>query len=76
MPFYKDHVYPYLVNALGNPKPIETIRQRLVPLAQGRVLEIGIGPGVNFVHYDPTRVTKVNSLLKQKGGEIWSVGPD
>jgi SAM-dependent methyltransferase len=67
MPFYKDHVYPHLVNALGNPKPIETIRQRLVLLAQGKVLEIGVGPGVNFVHYDPTRVTKVYALEPTPG---------
>ena len=59
MPFYKDHVYPYLVSALGNPKPIEDIRRRIVPLAQGIVLEIGVGPGVNFVHYDPAKVNKV-----------------
>lgn len=62
MPFYRDHVYPYLVSALGNPKPIEEIRQRIVPLAQGSVLEIGVGPGVNFVHYDPARVNKVYAL--------------
>jgi hypothetical protein len=53
MPFYRDHVYPHLVSALGNPKPIEDIRRRIVPLAQGNVLEIGVGPGVNFTHYDP-----------------------
>jgi hypothetical protein len=59
MPFYRDHVYPHLVSALGNPKPIEDIRRRIVPLAQGNVLEIGVGPGVNFTHYDPARVSKV-----------------
>ena len=32
MPFYKDHVYPYLVSALGNPKPIEDIRR---PFSEG-----------------------------------------
>ncbi len=26
------------------------------------MLEIGVGPGVNFVHYDPTRVSKVYAL--------------
>ena len=62
MPFYKDHVYPHLVSALGNPKPIEDIRRRIVPLAQGDVLEIGVGPGVNFVHYDPAKVAKLGSM--------------
>jgi SAM-dependent methyltransferase len=67
MPFYKNHVYPHLVSALGNPKPIEDIRRRLIPLAQGSVLEIGVGPGVNFSHYDPARVGKVYALEPNPG---------
>jgi SAM-dependent methyltransferase len=67
MPFYKDHVYPYLVSALGNPKPIDDIRRRIVPLAQGSVLEIGVGPGVNFTHNDPARVTNVYALEPNPG---------
>jgi SAM-dependent methyltransferase len=67
MSFYRDHVYPHLVRTLGDPKPIQTIRQRLVPLAQGTVLEIGVGPGMNFVHYDPTKVTKVYALEPNPG---------
>ena len=67
MPFYKDHVYPYLVSALGNPKPIDDIRRRIVPFAQGSVLEIGVGPSVNFTHYDPARVTNVYALEPNPG---------
>ena len=67
MPFYKDHVYPLLVSALGNPKPIDDIRRRIVPLAQGSVLEIGVGPGVNFTHYDPARVSNVYALEPNPG---------
>jgi len=67
MPFYKDHVYPHLVSALGNPKPIDDIRRRIVPLAQGNVLEIGVGPGVNFVHYDQAKVNKVYALEPNPG---------
>jgi SAM-dependent methyltransferase len=67
MPFYRDHVYPHLVSVLGNPKPIDDIRRRIVPLAQGRVLEIGVGPGVNFSHYDPARVSKVYALEPNPG---------
>jgi len=67
MPFYKDHVYPYLVSALGNPKPIDDIRRRIVPLAHGSVLEIGVGPGANFTHYDRGRVTNVYALEPNPG---------
>ncbi len=62
MPFYTDHIYPQLVRMPGNPKPIRDVRQRIVPLAQGIVLEIGVGPGVNFVYYDPARVRKLYAL--------------
>jgi ubiquinone/menaquinone biosynthesis C-methylase UbiE len=67
MAFYKNHVYPHLVSLLGNPPPIQKIRQRIVPLAQGEVLEIGVGPGVNFVHYDAAKVTKVYALEPNPG---------
>jgi ubiquinone/menaquinone biosynthesis C-methylase UbiE len=67
MPFYRDHVYPHLVAILGNPKPVQKIRKQLVPLAQGKVLEIGVGPGVNFVHYDPTKVNKLDALEPNPG---------
>jgi len=67
MPLYRDHVYPHLVSVLGDPKPIKEIRQRVVPLAQGKVLEIGVGPGVNFPHYDPARVSKVYALEPNPG---------
>lgn len=65
--FYSDRIYPHLVSTLGDPKPIREIRQRLIPLAQGKVLEIGVGPGANFPHYDPGRVTKVYALEPNPG---------
>ena len=67
MPFYRDHIYPRLVSALGDPKPIQEVRQRIIPLAQGEVLEIGVGPGVNFVLYDPKKVSKVYALEPNPG---------
>ena len=62
MPFYRDHVYPNLISALGNPKPIQELRRRILPLAEGAVLEIGLGPGVNFAYYDPARVSRLYAL--------------
>jgi SAM-dependent methyltransferase len=67
MPFYRDNVYPRLVKVLGDPPPIRDIRRRIVPLAQGRVLEIGVGPGVNFEYYDAARVSHVHALEPNPG---------
>jgi hypothetical protein len=57
MGFYRDVVYPALVRRLGNPKPIQALREQIVPMARGDVLEIGVGSGANFRYYDPARGT-------------------
>jgi ubiquinone/menaquinone biosynthesis C-methylase UbiE len=67
MSFYKNHIYPYLVDKLGDPAPIYKIREKLIPLAQGKVLELGVGSGVNFIHYDSTKVSKLYALEPNPG---------
>jgi len=67
MPFYRDYVYPQLVDILGDPRPIPKIRQQIIPQAQGIVLEIGAGSGANFRHYDPVRATKLFALEPNLG---------
>lgn len=67
MPFYKDHIYPYLVNNLGDPPPILKVRQEIIPLAQGTVLEIGAGSGANFIHYDARKVIRLYALEPNPG---------
>ena len=67
MPFYRDSIYPHLVNLLGDPLPIKKIRQQIIPLAEGNVLEIGVGSGANFIHYDPTKVRKLYALEPNLG---------
>jgi len=67
MPFYRDYIYPHLVDRLGDPAPIKKVRQQIVPLAQGNVLEIGAGSGANFVHYDVTKVKKFYALEPNPG---------
>ena len=67
MSFYRDRLYPHIVTVLGNPKPIQKIRQQIIPLAQGTVLEVAVGPGVNFAYYDPTKVSKIYALEPNPG---------
>ena len=67
MSFYRNYVYPQLVDRLGDPPPIENIRRQMIPLAQGNVLEIGAGSGANFVHYDASRVKMLYALEPNPG---------
>ena len=67
MVYYKDHIYPHLVNILGDPPPIREIRQQIIPLARGKVLEIGAGSGANFIHYDSTKVNTLYALEPNPG---------
>lgn len=67
MPFYRDYIYPRLVDILGDPPPIRKIRGQIIPLAEGNVLEIGAGSGANFPHYDPKKVSKLYALEPNPG---------
>ncbi len=67
MSLYRDYIYPYLVDKLGDPPPIQEVRQLIIPLAQGNVLEIGAGSGANFIHYDAAKVTRLYALEPNPG---------
>lgn len=67
MPFYRDHIFPHIVKGLGDPKPIRDVRERIISLAEGTVLEIGAGLGVNFAHYNPARVNRIYALEPNPG---------
>jgi hypothetical protein len=67
MPFYKDRLYPLLVDRLGNPSPINNIRKQLVPSAWGTVAEIGVGSGLTFDYYDTGKVNKLFALEPNPG---------
>ena len=51
MGFYQDQVVPILTHLAGRQKNLAAYRGRVVPAAEGRVLEIGIGSGLNLPFY-------------------------
>lgn len=62
MGFYDRHVLPRFINCACATKPIMKQREKVVPLAHGTVLEIGIGTGLNLPYYDARKVQRVIGL--------------
>lgn len=62
MGLYDRWVLPRLLDYAMRQKPIAMQRSKVVPQASGRVLEIGMGSGLNLAFYDRGRVAKLWGL--------------
>jgi ubiquinone/menaquinone biosynthesis C-methylase UbiE len=56
MKIYTNYILPKLTHWICSSKLIERQRKKVVPLAKGHVLEIGMGSGLNLPFYDTTKV--------------------
>jgi ubiquinone/menaquinone biosynthesis C-methylase UbiE len=57
--WYERHMLPHLLELACGVKPIRRQRQKVLPLAHGDVLEVGIGTGLNVPFYDKARVRRI-----------------
>lgn len=62
MGLYSRYILPRALDATMRVRPIMRQRAKVVPLAHGRVLEVGIGSGLNLSFYDKSKVEKVLGL--------------
>lgn len=51
MGFYHDRILPHLIHLAMRNRELERYRKRVISAAEGRVLEIGVGSGLNLPFY-------------------------
>ena len=59
MSLYNKYILPKFLNCACGSKPINYQRQKIVPLAKGKVLDIGIGSGLNIPFYNSDKIDQV-----------------
>ena len=64
MSFYEKYILPRFLNCACASEPITYQRKKVVPLAEGKILEVGIGSGLNLRFYNKSKII-----------EIWCIDP-
>ena len=66
MSFYNKYILPKVLNCACASKPINYQRDKIVPLAEGVVLDVGIGSGLNIPFYNKTKIKQLYGLDPSK----------
>jgi len=71
MGIYSKYILPKMIHLVCRAEANTKQREKVVPRAQGRVLEIGAGSGLNLPFYDATRVRHLSAL--EPSAEMWAI---
>ncbi len=67
MRFYEEKILPSLLDLACSTAKVMELRAQIVPLAQGKVLEVGMGSGLNLALYNPDQIEFVWGLEPSAG---------
>ena len=70
MGLYSKYLLPKIIDFACSQKPAMKQREKVVPLAHGEVLEIGIGSGLNLPYYQADKVKQVTGIDPSR--EMWN----
>ena len=65
--FYDRYILPPLIDMACSKEVVRAQRRKIAPRAEGVVLELGFGSGLNLPHLDPGKVEKLYALEPSAG---------
>lgn len=71
MGLYKKYLLPKIIHWTCGQNPTMRQRQKVIPLAYGKVLEVGIGTGLNLGYYNSSNIDHLMGLDPSK--ENWKM---
>lgn len=62
MGFYENRILPHIIKLCCGIEPVQRQREKVVPSASGRVLEVGMGMGLNMPYYNRDKTDIIYGL--------------
>jgi ubiquinone/menaquinone biosynthesis C-methylase UbiE len=67
MSIYEHYILPHLINCACGSSPIRYLRKQIAPRCYGKVLEVGMGSGLNLPYYNQEKVEFIWGLEPSHG---------
>lgn len=71
LPFYEKVILPRLINLACSGSTIQKQREKIILHAEGDVVEIGVGSGLNFSYYDWDKINSYTAI--DPSMELWDL---